>query len=124
MSGDESDKEAVLRKRRNITNKQINDTYNLPTADKLIKPTGAHEHKTTSKNVMSKHAVNLRFYTLNLGTDAGQLVYSLAMIILPMIPLLILIGQLASSLVYYQAAEQDLVVYVAIRNDFKNIQLL
>lgn len=51
MSGDESDKEAVLRKRRNITNKQINDTYNLPTADKLIKPTGAHEHagKTTSK---------------------------------------------------------------------------
>ena len=62
---------------------------------------------------MSKHAVNLRFYTLNLGTDAGQLVYSLAMIILPMIPLLILIGQLASSLVYYQAAEQDLVVYVS-----------
>ena len=101
-----------MRKRRNITNKQINDTYNLPTADRLIKPTGAQEHagKTTSKNVMSKHAVNLRFYTLNLGTDAGQLVYSLAMIILPMIPLLILIGQLASSLVYYQAAEQDLVV--------------
>ena len=45
-----------------MTNKQINDTYNLPTADKLIKPTGAQEHggKTTSKNVMSKHAVNLR----------------------------------------------------------------
>ena len=108
----ESDKEAVLRKRRNITNKQVNDTYKLPTADKLIKPTGTFEHtgKTTSKNVMSKHAVNLRFYTLNLGTDAGQLVYSLAMIILPMIPLLILIGQLGSSLVYYKAAEQDLVV--------------
>ena len=68
---------------------------------------------------MSKHAVNLRFYTLNLGTDAGQLVYSLAMIILPMIPLLILIGQLASSLVYYQAAEQDLVVYVVCK--FVNI---
>lgn len=47
---------------------------------------------------------------MNLGTDAGQLVYSLAMIILPMIPLLILIGQLASSLVQYQAAEHDLVV--------------
>ena len=95
-----------------MTNKQINDTYNLPTADKLIKPTGSGEHmgKTTSKNVMSQHAVNLRFYTLNLGTDAGQLVYSLAMIILPMIPLLILIGQLVSSLVHYQAAEQDLVV--------------
>ena len=95
-----------------MTNKQINDTYNLPTADKLIKPTGSGEHmsKTTSKNVMSQHAVNLRFYTLNLGTDAGQLVYSLAMIILPMIPLLILIGQLGSSLVYYKAAEQDLVV--------------
>jgi len=108
----ESDKESVLRKRRNITNKNTNDAYNLPTADKLIKPTGAYEHagKTTSKNVMSKHAVNLRFYTLNLGTDAGQLVYSLAMIILPMIPLLILIGQLGSSLVHYQAAEQDLVV--------------
>ena len=44
FSGEDSDKEAVLRKRRNITNKQINDTYNLPTADKLIKPTGAHEH--------------------------------------------------------------------------------
>ena len=55
-----------------------------------------------------------RFYTLNLGTDAGQLVYSLAMIILPMIPLLILIGQLGSSLLNYQAAEQDLVVYVQI----------
>ena len=111
-SGGESDKERVLRKRRNITNKQINDTYNLPTADKLIKPTGSGEHmgKTTSKGVMSQHAVNLRFYTLNLGTDAGQLVYSLAMIILPMIPLLILIGQLVSSLVHYQAAEQDLVV--------------
>jgi hypothetical protein len=54
----------------------------------------------------------LRFYTLNLGTDAGQLVYSLAMVILPMIPLLILIGQLGSSLLNYQAAEQDLVVYV------------
>ena len=55
-----------------------------------------------------------RFYTLNVGTDAGQLVYSLAMIILPMIPLLILIGQLGSSLLNYQAAEQDLVVYVQI----------
>jgi hypothetical protein len=58
----ESDKESVLRKRRNITNKSINDEYNLPTADRLIKPIGANEHagKTTSKNVMSKHAVNLR----------------------------------------------------------------
>ena len=58
----ESDKESVLRKRRNITNKNTGDAYNLPTADKLIKPTGAFEHagKTTSKNVMSKHAVNLR----------------------------------------------------------------
>ena len=51
---------------------------------------------------------------MNLGTDAGQLVYSIAMIILPMIPLLILIGQLGSSLLNYQAAEQDLVVYVQI----------
>ena len=101
----------MLRKRRNMIT-QISDTYNLPTADKLIKPTGAGENngKTSSKNVMSQHAVNFRFYTLNLGTDAGQLVYSLAMIILPMIPLLILIGQLASSLVHYKAAEQDLVV--------------
>ena len=57
----ESDKESVLRKRRNFTNKS-HDEYNLPTADKLIKPIGANEHagKTTSKNVMSKHAVNLR----------------------------------------------------------------
>ena len=109
----DSDKESVLRKRRNITEIGSNE-YNLPTADKLIKPIGVYENagKTTSKNVMSKHAVNLRFYTLNLGTDAGQLVYSLAMIILPMIPLLILIGQLGSSLVHYQADEQDLVVYV------------
>ena len=35
----------------------------------------------------------LRFFKLNLGTEAGQMVYSTAMIILPMIPLLILIGQ-------------------------------
>ena len=51
-----------MRKRRNITNKSINDEYNLPTADRLIKPIGANEAagKTTSKNVMSKHAVNLR----------------------------------------------------------------
>jgi hypothetical protein len=58
----ESDKESVLRKRRNITNKSINDEYNLPTADRLIKPKGANEHagNTTSENVMSKHAVNLR----------------------------------------------------------------
>ena len=58
----ESDKESALRKRRNITNKSTNDEYNLPTADKLIKPIGAYENagKTTSKNVMSKHAVNLR----------------------------------------------------------------
>ena len=42
--------------------------------------------------------------------QAGQIVYSLAMIILPMVPLLILIGQLGNSLSVYQAAEQDLVV--------------
>ena len=57
----ESTKESVLRERRNIMNKP-NIEYNLPTAEKLIKPIGANEHagKTTSKNVMSKHAVNLR----------------------------------------------------------------
>lgn len=58
---DESSKESVLRERRNIMNK-TNIEYNLPTAEKLIKPVGSNEHagKTTSKNVMSKHAVNLR----------------------------------------------------------------
>ena len=62
FSGDESDKEAVLRKRRNITNKQINDTYNLPTADKLIKPTGAHEHAgkyNLIKHIFGQHCTVL-----------------------------------------------------------------
>ena len=56
----ESEKESVLRKRRNIMSKS--QEYNLPTADKLIKPIGANEQagKTTSQNVMSQHAVNLR----------------------------------------------------------------
>ena len=56
----ESEKESALRKRRNIMSKS--QEYNLPTADKLIKPVGANEHagKTTSQNVMSQHAVNLR----------------------------------------------------------------
>ena len=60
---EEADKESVLRKRRNIITDRGNNEYNLPTADKLIKPIGAYENagKTTSKNVMSKHAVNLRY---------------------------------------------------------------
>ena len=75
-----------------------------------------------NKKIDESFYATFRFYTLNLGTDAGQLVYSLAMIILPMIPLLILIGQLASSLVHYQAAEQDLVVYVLCKIEILNIK--
>ena len=60
---------------------------------------------------MSKHAVNLGCYTLNLGTDAGQRVYSMLMILLPMIPLLILIGRLGTNLVHNKGTEEDLIVY-------------
>ena len=56
--------------------------------------------------------------------QAGQIVYSLAMIILPMVPLLILIGQLGNSLSVYQAAEQDLVVWVEISTNNIDIILL
>ncbi|CAB4056380.1 Speract receptor,Guanylate cyclase 32E,Receptor-type guanylate cyclase gcy-28,Receptor-type guanylate cyclase gcy-1,Receptor-type guanylate cyclase gcy-4,Receptor-type guanylate cyclase gcy-20,Heat-stable enterotoxin receptor,Olfactory guanylyl cyclase GC-D,Atrial natriuretic peptide receptor 2,Atrial natriuretic peptide receptor 1,Receptor-type guanylate cyclase gcy-13,Retinal guanylyl cyclase 2,Receptor-type guanylate cyclase gcy-12,Receptor-type guanylate cyclase gcy-29,Receptor-type guanylate cyclase G len=64
--------------------------------------------KSNSRIVMSKHAVNLGCYTLNLGTDSGQKIYSMLMIVLPMIPLLILIGRISSNLVYNQNSEKDL----------------
>lgn len=88
----------------------------LPTADAVIKPQGMSDHgtKNSSKSVMSKHAVNLGCYTLNLGTDNGQKVYSMLMIFLPMIPLLILIGRLGTNLAHNKKAEKDLVMCVSL----------
>jgi hypothetical protein len=51
-----------------------------------------------------------RFFTLNLGTDVGQITYSLAMIMLSMVPLFIIIAQLGNKLAVFKADEQDLTV--------------
>ena len=63
---------------------------------------------------MSKHAVNLGFYKLNLGTDTGQKIYSMLMILLPMIPLIILIARLGSILYDNKDSQENLNVYMTI----------
>ena len=46
---------------------------------------------------MSKHAMKMGFYTINLGTERGQKLHSCHLVILPLIPILILLMQYATA---------------------------
>ena len=56
------------------------------------------DSRGNSKTVLSAHAVKVGCFKLNMGTDLGQKIYSAFMILLPMIPLVILIGRLSMNL--------------------------
>ena len=57
-----------------------------------------------SANLISSHAMRLGVYSINLGTKIGQKVHTAHMLILPLIPIIITIGQSTSNL-YYSFSE-------------------
>ena len=53
-----------------------------------------------SANLITSHAMRLGVYSINLGTKIGQKVHTAHMLILPLIPIIITIGQSTSNLYY------------------------
>ena len=55
------------------------------------------EISLSSLSLLSRHVMKLGCYTVNLGTEAGQRLHATHLLILPLIPILILLGQNYSS---------------------------
>ena len=53
----------------------------------------AATNTSESATLMSKHAMKMGFYTINLGTETGQRLHSCHLVILPLIPIIILLMQ-------------------------------
>lgn len=56
---------------------------------------------SASETLMSSHAMKMGLYTINLGTSFGQKLHTLHMLILPLIPVFILLGQNTSAFLGY-----------------------
>ena len=51
-----------------------------------------------SASLISSHAMRLGFYSINLGTKVGQKLHTVHMLVLPIIPIIILLGQSSNAL--------------------------
>ena len=100
--------ENVIKPQGGGIEKEVLEYGLMPTKSECFAGMDDHVTKSSSKTVMSKHAANFGCFKLNLGTDTGQKIYSMLMILLPMIPLIILIGRLGTLLYTNKASEEKL----------------
>ena len=70
------------------------------TATDIYSFTGSGSISKESANLITSHAMRLGVYSINLGTKIGQKVHTAHMLILPLIPIIITIGQSSSNLYY------------------------
>ena len=61
-----------------------------------------------SASLISSHAMRLGIYSINLGTKIGQKLHTAHMLILPLIPIIIIVGQCASDLGTYTSSSSNI----------------
>ena len=69
--------------------------------DGRLSLTSKDSELSASETLMSSHAMKMGLYTINLGTSFGQKLHTLHMLILPLIPVFILLGQNTSAFLGY-----------------------
>ncbi|XP_071742958.1 uncharacterized protein [Lepeophtheirus salmonis] len=63
---------------------------------------------SSSHSVFSSHAMKMGFYQINLGTKNGQRLHSIHMLILPLIPVGILLGQNTSNYISHSSSANEI----------------
>ena len=57
-----------------------------------------------SASLITSHSMRLGIYSINLGTKIGQKLHAAHMLLLPLIPIIIILGQCASDLATYTSS--------------------